>query len=622
MTPRKGFSLFCFLVVLYINNVQCDVYLHNPRGSNDRLNEANTNRNNANRLFNSQNNGKGGYCYGPEMTYYEGSQLTVEWTNQHGCGNNPKLYCNIVIQYMCGQTTDPAKLRVRDGSTTDTIPFTEQGVAQTNGDGKYTFGMHEGYDYYAACKVRQRNLGLFIADRETEGGLSPNGRRFAIYTRQENNDNRHGYECPEEKDYYPYWAWTPWRDIAILTYSDSSCSFYQKESQNVKSRFECRTAAGAPATPITKELCQSGGNTWVERPAWNIAAPDCVVAPFARDNHLGNGESPWANTYNWTIPKGSSENCIDADNCECVLRLRYNISTFDLGDKGNNPDSGFIDSSSNGKLSPVQNDDHNATQDGNTFQLAMNTAQYGRTFQDRSYVFFLKPRPDGVDPNARIFNLNVRGKRGNIVEVYPAVEYDFAPETLNVYVGDYVHFQWTGCDTNPQGNAGEGTAGTDRSNMVQIETKGANYPASDGWLDSSKKLFPDDKLRKRMAYLDQTNCLTFDQLMAKHNNNENDVKTDTQNCMKLNAATSPYFNGGLQRMSLASNFYYMSTRNNNFSNRGQKGTVRVARLLPNSLIGVVAAGGALFAVSGGVGASMMYAKSHPHSKVAQVFSKF
>jgi hypothetical protein len=44
--------------------VKADIYLHNPRGSNDRGCETNENRNNGNRLFDSQNNAKGGYACG------------------------------------------------------------------------------------------------------------------------------------------------------------------------------------------------------------------------------------------------------------------------------------------------------------------------------------------------------------------------------------------------------------------------------------------------------------------------------------------------------------------------------------------------------------------------------
>ena len=40
--------------------VSADFYMHNPAGGNDRNRERNQNRNNDNRLFDSQNNGNGG----------------------------------------------------------------------------------------------------------------------------------------------------------------------------------------------------------------------------------------------------------------------------------------------------------------------------------------------------------------------------------------------------------------------------------------------------------------------------------------------------------------------------------------------------------------------------------
>ena len=38
------------------------------------------------------------------------SHMTLEWTNQHGCGSgNKRQNCNIVFQYMCEETVESDK---------------------------------------------------------------------------------------------------------------------------------------------------------------------------------------------------------------------------------------------------------------------------------------------------------------------------------------------------------------------------------------------------------------------------------------------------------------------------------------------------------------------------------
>jgi plastocyanin len=567
-----------------------DVYMHNPRGSNDRLNERG-NRQNANRIYDSQDNAAGGYAWGPPMKFYVGSRLEVQWTQQHSCGigNNN---CELVLQYMCDehltmQGLDTTATAMRDGTTTNTVPDDETDQADPR------FGRQETWKYYQDCKTRNRNTGLFIADR--------NIGNTAISTRQNNGGTRHGFECTEERDYYPYWHPNPWVDIAVLTSNTSRCDYYKAESFNVLGKGYC----DKPQFNSAAQCAQNQGK-WLLAQPWNAKnatlypPPECLAGPVARDNHLGsanqvNGEMA---NYWWTIPNTPGPHC--------VLRLRYNISTGEY-------DGWTTFSNMNAGASPIRQDPTQAYGTGCgasdqvcNLTLALNTNQYGRTFQDRSYMFSIVARPNSVPAGAVIHNLNIRGKRGNIVQTYPAVEYDFAPARPTVLVGEYVHFQWTGSefhDNNGNNNA-EGVDDQDRNNICEIENMSKNRCRP----IENITLFDTPYLAIRFAHVGQWdvagNCLTYAEILAADPNDNNAREQNPKNCQKQNGAPA-YFDGGLVQMNKTGDFYYMSSRNNNFSNRSQKGAMLVRPALApyaQALIGV----GAGLAI---LGAAAMVAKA-------------
>ncbi len=135
----------------------------------------------------------------------------------------------------------------------------------------------------------------------------------------------------------------------------------------------------------------------------------------------------------------------------------------------------------------------------------------------------------------------------------------------------------------------------------------------------SKPLFESATLRNNMALIGQTNCLTVAQLLQQNGNNVNAVNQDPRNCAKLNAAKTPYFDGGLVKMNSTGEYFYTSTRNNNFSNRTQKGKLTVvpgnSSIKKSTSIGVGVAIGFVAVAGVAVGGTFFYGKKNPHSAV-------
>ncbi|BFZ08632.1 hypothetical protein BsWGS_11671 [Bradybaena similaris] len=649
---KRRTSAYLVLLVSTCSVVTADIYLHIPRGSNNRLNENTATRKNANRLFDSQNNNRGGYNVGDKtdaasgnneanqynMKYFQSGQwktmsddqgksfLTVEWTNQHGCGGDQKNLqqkqnCALILQYMCQDDTgSPAADTLRNGVTTDTQVYTKPPKnnvlgSRKNTDVKADRGLHEPWDWYNKCYLRERNAGLFVADQKltADNGL---GYSSAIYTRQNPTGNRYGYECPEERDYFPYWHPTPWSDIAILAENASMCGHYTSKSFNVQPYGECNQNNTGYGRYNNEANCKQNGGEWKQLYSYlekakdkrNEAAcvatnvpgftykwavpfdgtgpeclvlldkPDCREAPWSRSNHLGNGIHGLPLNYTWTLPYFPS-----GKNKSCVFRIRYNISTDDY-------DPYNTDHRQNEQFpmkSPIkQNPYVYVMSNQSPLRLALNTAQYGRVFEDRSHVFKLISRPPGLN-QGRIYNLNVRGKRGNIVQTYPAVEYDFAPNTLEIKKDDMVHIQWTGSNThnnnNPggdgqTGDAGEGKTGTDRNNFVELSDRSSNFPTpyenTQLWKSVKVEWIPFGNARDISAQNLAINMASAGYYRCASEGCSDSVASKAQMSNVLDNAPASY-EGALLRFQKAGSYHYMCTRNNNFSNRSQKGCIVV-----------------------------------------------
>ena len=130
----------------------CDLYMQATKGSNNRLDEANRDRTNGNRLFDSQNNDRGGYNVG-RLSYYVGEDIPISWTNQHGSSTYQMKDTEFVIQYACGEL-------MRDGTSTSRIPIDPSQCANFDCDTDVEYGRHESWADYMYCRATSRNKGI------------------------------------------------------------------------------------------------------------------------------------------------------------------------------------------------------------------------------------------------------------------------------------------------------------------------------------------------------------------------------------------------------------------------------------------------------------------------------
>jgi len=592
-------------------------------------------------LFDSQNNNRGGYNVG-SVYYGVGSKAYFQWTAQHSCGSASND-CEIVWQYMCDS-------KIRDGANTRTIPeIDSQCYNADKCDDDLEYGMQESNDYYYTCTATMRNMGLFTAGQNLQND--------ARFTRQNPNGGRYGYECPEERDYYPYWRPSPWVDMAIMTNTPTRCADYLAKSENVLGRWYCevpqamyeakKATLSRAWIPIEKTACEAlfyqdpvdptviTYATWKQAPSHGMAPPECVQNRWSRDNHLGNVPGGYMASYNWTVPDMISETC--------AFRVRYNITTSEYPawkdafsaevgeiDSRNNslfrePDrqpaelkiwetydvdfsevADSFDRNLNGAQSTLVNSREyvfknnpkvdmfgsllTSTPGYLKLQMNINTNQFGRTFQDRSHRFAVRAASTEC-AGVVTHNLQVRGKRGNIVQTYPGMEYDFVPDRLDIAIGECFHIQWTGSNTNPDNNDGQGRQGTDRSNMVQQAAKvydeegqpfgysgqfGRSFPEN---LSSSSFLGLSDEDEQTLALLSKNNGPQFGGEMSELDD------------------AGTYFDLGPRKMTVSGIWHYLCTRNNNFSNRSQKGKV-VSSTVASQTQAIGWNGGSVQAVTG------------------------
>ncbi|XP_028415132.1 protein DD3-3-like [Dendronephthya gigantea] len=149
---------------------------------------------------------------------------------------------------------------------------------------------------------------------------------------------------------------------------------------------------------------------------------------------------------------------------------------------------------------------------------------------------------------------------------------------MSITTNDYLHVQWTGSNRNPKNNAGEGRAQTDRSNMVAMQSPDKSLPHYGGGLFENAQVVYALDGTQGMSSADAAVAMAT----AGHFKNAANVPANLNQlggCNRKQLAQldcyPPSYSGMLLRFTKAGTYYYMGSRNNNFTNRSQKGRLTV-----------------------------------------------
>ena len=518
--------------------------------------------------------------------------------------------------------------------------------SSTQNSDQANLGLHEPWEVYDSCPTR------------TE---------FQPTTFEKKNA---GFECKHERENHPVNYPTIWHDVAVFNGGDQPCKFtpqrvfecvekyagsnFRKHKSIYKDRRSCIAAKGQwlefwqfidrATDKRSKSACE---NTRIRglRLKWGrpldykkisndiIASEECLVLPpmpvcntgliggklVTRPNIFSMNEntSDWP-TFKWRIPQLYSK----SQEKSCVLRVRHFVYDSDKSSETQQVIHNYDQdvNISNGKFSIFMANPYSVNKRSKQNTGGSTRNLYPKqVFQDRSHIITIQPRhSQNVPENLNIQTIDVRGKRGNIVQTYPAVEYDFVPMITKIPNGHAVQFQWTGSNDHDNdqgpgndgqtGDAGNGKGGTDRNNVLQIFSHRHNYPvafevqtlfkgAEFKWAPkeagngndraSSASSFAKKPQSKKeySAFISHASsghfyCEKPGECAPGYNTKNNSQKSS--NLGNLDDVP-PSFRGMVFIPRRNKVYHFASTRNNDFSNRSQKGSLVVGNCVMDDL---------------------------------------